>query len=93
MKKDFGFGGLTPTGTPAPDAKEGEKKGFALGGLGGTSSATGSGTGTEEKKGISFGKEPAKDGTEEKKDGTSEVKGFGIGDKGRIPVFPVPFPL
>ena len=76
---------MTPTGTPAPEAKEGEKKGFALGGLGGTSSATGTGTGTE-KKGFSFGKEPATNATEEKKDGTSEVKGFGIGDKGRIPV-------
>jgi len=72
VKKDFGFGGLTPTGTPAPK-EEGEagKKGF---GLGGATGGFGFGKKDDGAGGVTATKEE-----EGKKDEGPAGKGFGFG--------------
>jgi hypothetical protein len=74
VKKDFAiFGGVTPTGTPGPGEKEGEKKGFGLD----------KEKGTEGEKKIGFAGFPTKkDEPEVKKD--EKPVGFGLGEKGTL---------
>ena len=74
VKKDFAiFGGVTPTGTPGPGEKEGEKKGFGL----------------DKEKGVEGGSKIGFAGFTTKKDepeGKKDEKpvGFGVGEKGKL---------